>query len=322
MTYLITASNSFTGRHLVRSLVSTGDTVMGCGRGAREPGEPLFEYFRCDFTREAEVDALIADLRPERVIHLAASTDETSPGNLIATNIDGTRHFLEACHKHNAGKEGILVVGSAAGLGEMNPEEISLKETHTPRPGSFYGWSRESQLELGRIAGEKWGMPVFLCRPFNLIGPGLAESYVPTRLARQLIALKERGERSFALPNGNVVRDFVDGRDAVRAYLAILEKGRRGIPYHVASGKGVTLAELIGHLARALEIDLEIVPASGLDFANRSAILRSVADIGLIHRDTGWTPLISLTQSVDDLIEHLTNSTQPESLKVPNPTHP
>jgi GDP-4-dehydro-6-deoxy-D-mannose reductase len=312
MTTLLTGANSFTGRHLVAHLLTRGtDRIIACvrpGAGSPSSSNSAVLHVACDVSDPQALDSVIAQYRPSRLFHLAACNNENDPTAIIRTNLEGTHHLLTACRNYGAGAAGILIVGSAAGFGEMHAEEVSLAENRVPDPASYYGWSREAQLGLARVAARKWGLPVFLCRPFNLIGPGLGESYAPTRLARQLITVKEAGRNTLALPNCGVVRDFVDVRDAVTAYTAIVERGRSCVPYHVASGRAVTLAELVQHLADALDLGLDLVPTPGEKFENRSAILRSVADTRLIRRDTGWEPSISLTRSIADLIEGLVDA--------------
>jgi GDP-4-dehydro-6-deoxy-D-mannose reductase len=55
------------------------------------------------------------------------------------------------------------------------------------------------------------------------------------------------------------VRDYSDVRDVVRAYLVLLEKGKSGEAYNVASGRGVALREALDMLRARARVAIEVV---------------------------------------------------------------
>ena len=300
----ITGICSFTGRHLSNYLQSVGShEIIGCDLLLNAPPSQVAVEV-CDVRERGEVLRLIGALRPDAVYHLAASTAEADPGELLRTNVEGTWNLLDAC-RQLAIPPKILIVGSAASFGEM-PKDISAwSEDAGTRPSSFYGLSRATQLELGRVAFEKWALPVFLCRPFNLTGPGLSEWFAPAALARRVLELQRTGGRIFSLRNSRTIRDFVDVRDAIGAYHAILEHGRPGVPYNVGSGVGTEMCAVVQTMARLAGVSLSIEEAPCEPGRDRSSINRSITDITRIKRDTAWQPVVTLEQSLRDMLKHL-----------------
>ncbi len=305
MKCFITGLSSVSGQCLAQILISEvqGVDVAGCGTRHMKFPDCNGRYFTCDVSDRSELAGLLESERPEHIYHLAGSADSTDAGRMIRTNVAGAANLLQICHDIGLRDTKILMVGSAAGFGEMNDDEQSLSEARQPRPESFYGMSREAAFELGRIARKCWGMSVYFCRPFNLIGPGLGEHYVATALMEKLMQAKDSGLSGISIRNLSAVRDFIDIRDAVRAYHAILTRGTEGIPYSIGRGIGVTIRELAEEMAAVLSLKITLSSDEDPDnSAGRSGIKRSVAETRTIRMETGWSAEISLRKSLQDMV--------------------
>jgi GDP-4-dehydro-6-deoxy-D-mannose reductase len=83
---------------------------------------------------------------------------------------------------------------------------------------------------------------VITARSFNHTGPGQLPTFVLPAFAKQFAEI-EAGIRppKLAVGNTDVERDFSDVRDVVRAYSALLSKGKAGQVYNVCSGVGTLL---------------------------------------------------------------------------------
>jgi GDP-4-dehydro-6-deoxy-D-mannose reductase len=194
----------------------------------------------------------------------------------------------------------------------------SLSEDMPAHPVTFYGLSREAELTLGRIAFEKWGLPVFLCRTFNLVGPGLSDRYAPAAIWRRLMEFKGAGEARFPLQNAGATRDFVDVRDAVRAYVSIVKRGRPGITYNVGSGKGVSIEEIALQLFALAGVPVSAMTYGAPDHTGRSDSNRSIANIKRITNETGWQPEVTLEQSLSDMHREATKASADNSAHSPS----
>ena len=70
---LITGANGFTGRYLVDRLAPEGHELIALAHDAREQSSPLVaRTLVADLRDLANLRAVIAEVRPDRVVHLAA----------------------------------------------------------------------------------------------------------------------------------------------------------------------------------------------------------------------------------------------------------
>jgi GDP-4-dehydro-6-deoxy-D-mannose reductase len=143
-----------------------------------------------------------------------------------------------------------------------------------------------------------------MTRSFNHIGPGQRPQFVVASFVKQLVeASKQGGDALLKVGNIEVIRDFSDVRDVVRAYWDILTKGKPGEAYNVCSGKGTRLSDLIQIIATELKLNV----TTKVD----PALVRPVdapAVIGShdkITNELGWEPQIPLNQTIRDMIAAL-----------------
>jgi GDP-4-dehydro-6-deoxy-D-mannose reductase len=104
------------------------------------------------------------------------------------------------------------------------------------------------------------------------------------------------------VPTGNLspVRDFLDVRDVVEAYLALLVAGVPGEVYNIARGQGISLVELFQQLADLIGVPAVPVPDPGL--RRRGDIPHLVGDSRKLRQVTGWSPTIPLEQTLRDMV--------------------
>ena len=181
------------------------------------------------------------------------------------------------------------------------PSDGPLTEDHPLLPPSPYGLSKLAQELLGCRAIAD-GLGVTIARPFNHIGPRQSPSFVASSLARQIAEI-EAGRREPELLVGNLEarRDMTDVRDTVRAYKAILERGRPGRAYNVCSGRALAIRELVDMLVARARVPISVRVDPARYQTNDLPIL--VGDPARIRDELGWSAEIPLEQTVDDLLD-------------------
>jgi GDP-4-dehydro-6-deoxy-D-mannose reductase len=97
------------------------------------------------------------------------------------------------------------------------------------------------------------------------------------------------------------VRDLLDVRDVARAYIELLVSGAPGEAYNVARGEGVTLRELFRRLADLAGVNVEPVPDAAL--MRSGDIQYLVGDASKLNRATGWSPRITLEQTLREMVD-------------------
>lgn len=142
---------------------------------------------------------------------------------------------------------------------------------------------------------------MIVARPFPHTGPGQTTAYVLPALAARLLEAKRTGAATVRTGNLDPVRDFLDVRDVVRAYLLLLEHGASGEIYNVASGVGYRLSDCFDLIADIVGVDAT---------AEQDAALLRPGDIPVLIGDstklrglTGWAPTISFEQTLQDLVD-------------------
>ena len=115
---------------------------------------------------------------------------------------------------------------------------------------------------------------------------------VAGKLCAQFRAAARKAVR---LGSTSSVRDFVDVRDAVAAYRTIANQGKASEIYNVCTSKGTSISALVDHFQNAAKTSRKVISAPGS------------ADCVVGNNDRlqklGWSPGISLRQSVTDMLK-------------------
>ena len=152
---------------------------------------------------------------------------------------------------------------------------------------------------LSKQLGEAWALSrrnelkVFVVRPFNQIGPGMP----PGLLMPDLLARIRSGEAPIKMVGRDDYRDFLDWRDAIDAYLALLTvDAPSGRIWNLCSGRATRVSALIQEVLTALNLPLDVLfadPAQG----------SLVGDPTRLMGDTGWNPRHSLRDTVEAILK-------------------
>lgn len=300
---LITGASSFSGQHLAAQLFEQeNDAVFGVSR-SESSMDRWKGYFLGDVTDSKFINEVVKTVHPTHVLHLAAATDAKDINDMFQVNLAGTWNVLHACSSLTE-RVKVLLIGSAASFGDMKANESALPPDRVAMPNSLYGWVKEKTFELAALLPEANAAEVKMCRTFNLIGPGLPLKYAAAAIIERMLARSSSSIEPFVIHDGNAIRDFVDVRDATRAWMSILEQGSPLLPYSVGRGIPVTIQQLCisirDQMGLSFPIQMENTPLQ----TSRSRIHKSIADTTALTRDLNWKPRIDFEQSVKDMLQH------------------
>jgi GDP-4-dehydro-6-deoxy-D-mannose reductase len=313
---LVTGAHGFVGGHLVDHLRAEHPEVevfalirpRGGAPGARPGGAALLE---ADLDDAPAVAAAVATARPDRIVHLAGQSSVhhswIDPGATLRTNVLGLVHLMDAVRAEGL-RPRVLVVGSADEYGIVEQASVPVREDTPVRPVSPYAVSKLAQGLLALEYAVPGGVEVIRTRTFPHTGPGRGEAFAESSFARQIVEV-ERGRRAAVLSVGNldVVRDFTDVRDVVRAYWALLDRvstasrARLDTVYNVCSGRGVRLADLLTRLIALAGVKVEVRQDPARFRPADIPVL--VGDPSRLRAATGWEPRIDLDRTLRDLLE-------------------
>ena len=247
MKVLVTGNQGFVGRHLTAHLEAAGDEVIGVDLADG-----------VDITDADATHALVAEIAPEVVYHLAGWADVggswKAPVQAFRANAEGTLNILGAATE--AGVARVLAVSSADVYGKVDPAELPLDEHADLRPASPYAASKVAADYLGLQAWLGRGLPVLRVRAFNHLGPGQTDKFVAPALASRIARAERDGGEVLTVGNLSARRDFTDVRDVVRAYRLLMEHGVPGEAYNVCSGIDLAVQELADELLGMAKVPL------------------------------------------------------------------
>jgi GDP-6-deoxy-D-talose 4-dehydrogenase len=255
-TALVTGIDGFTGRYVAADLAAHGWEVWGIGLRQTQGQN---RYFRCDLADVPRLTEVVADIRPDAVIHLAgiAFVAHGDAQECYRTNLLGSRNLLAALAAFHCKPASVVMASSANVYG--NVAEGWLDEQSPTRPANDYAVSKLAMEYMARLWLDV--LPIVIVRPFNYTGVGQAEHF----LLPKIVAHFRRRDAVIKLGNLDVWRDFSDVRAVARVYRCLLEPRFAGETVNVASGRMHSLREILD-MARAItghdirvEIDAALV---------------------------------------------------------------
>lgn len=313
MRVLVTGGGGFVGQWLAKSLLARGDVVDLAGLGAPPDSGVLsreewahVRWLPLDVRSDDAVDQVVDRSRPELVIHLAAVSfppeADRIPAATFEVNVLGTLRLLNAiARRHGSGTLDpvVLVVGTALQYGRHDTSAMPLDESAEQRPLSTYAASKSAQEIVALQVHRTTGLRVICTRSFNHSGVGQPAEYLLPSLVARVMRIAAGVERVLTLGN-DVVRDYLHVSDVVRAYLLLGSHGTAGAVYNVASGTPVSVRQLAADVLLRANVSAEISTDPAL--ARPTDIPVLVGSPRRLMRDTGWAPLKTYGDILDDLL--------------------
>jgi len=296
---LVTGSGGFLGSAVTGRLVELGAEVRGLAGPVGEtallrPAPPGVRVAHGEIDDGALLASLLEGV--DCVFHLAGppSVAESfaAPARYFRIHAAGTAALLERCAE--AGVRRLVHVSSAEVYAPPAPAAASKRapvgEDHPRLPRSPYGVAKLAAELLLETWAASAGIQATIVRPFSVYGPGGS----PRSLVGQLIGQLVRGE-PIQVGDLRPVRDYCFVADAAEAIAACA--AREGAPvraYNLASGRGVSVAELAGALvAAAGRADLSIAERGG-DRPAGAITLELVGDPTRAREELGFAAATSL----------------------------
>lgn len=305
---LVTGCLGFTGKYLMEFLQKKDRLQLFGMDVKRAPAHKIQWNYSCvDLSNRNAVIREIRDIRPDCIFHLAGSMFCTSYEEYHRNNIKGTINLLNALLAMRGKKRYdpvIIDIGSSAEYGFVDRKNIPVTEKAPLNPVNHYGISKVVQGLVALRYHSVEGLKVIHTRTFNLIGPGQSSDFVCGSITRQIVALERSKTKKRLLNVGNVksIRDFVDVRDAVKAYWMLSQKGKPGNVYNVCSGKGTSIMQVIRFAGRLTDIAFELEKSKQL-YKTVEVPIQIGKNSRL--RSLGWRPEIAVEESLEDMLKWL-----------------
>lgn len=269
---LVTGATGALGQAVIARLRNDGNYCVVAT--SRRDGDEV--DFQLDVCNSEQLAMAISRIKPDLILHLAATFANDFEG-AYAVNVEATRHLLEAVQQSGYCTR-VLLIGSAAEYGVVQPAENPIREDHALNPVSIYGLTKAWQTQLAGVYASR-GVDVVVARVFNLDGPGLSERLFIGRLQKQIDEVLAGQKSVIELGPLTATRDYVSTDEAADQMLAIAAHGESGHVYHVASGNPVTMRDILIRYLAIHKLDVSIVQ-EGADSTNRIGY-----DVPVIYAD-------------------------------------
>lgn len=313
---LITGISGFVGRYLADHISRTYPDVAihGISRSVprwdflsqdADPGYRVHLH-QGDMLDARWVVSVQQSVKPDTIIHLAAQSSVAeswkNPGETIGGNLAYLVNLLEAV-RLNSPDCRVLAVGSAEVYGKVAAGDLPLTEAHSVQPLNPYAAARAAQEQITAIYSRGYGIPIISTRSFNHIGPGQDTRFVVSSLAKQVAEIaREKRDPVLMMGDGSIVRDFLDVRDVVAAYLKLLLLGKPGEVYNVCSGTGRRIGDISETLSDISGVSFDVRTSPHLIRPADNPVIFGSRE--KIQRDVGWHPVIPFETTLREIYEY------------------
>jgi GDP-L-fucose synthase len=249
-TVVVTGGGGFLGSFVVDRLRREGANVVA-PRSA--------DY---DLVDRAACRRLLAEARPELVIHLAArvggiGANRDNPGRYLYENAMMGLQLFEECRLAKVPK--LVALGTICSYPKFAPipfREADLWNGYPEETNAPYGIAKKVMLVQSQAYREQYGMNSIVLFPVNLYGPrdnfDMHSSHVIPAMIRKFVSARDRGEAEVVLwGDGSPTREFLYVEDAAEGIVLAAERYDSSEPVNLGSGQEIAIRDLAQYIASA-----------------------------------------------------------------------
>ena len=233
MRILVTGAAGFIGAAVTKELIQRGDEVIGIDnlndyydvqlkrdRLADIGEHSNFRFHKLEIADRQAMETLFKEIRPERVIHLAAQAGVRysikNPHAYVDSNLAGFLNILEGCRHNNI--EHLVYASSSSVYGANTKMPFSVHD-NVDHPLSLYGATKKANELMAHSYSSLYGLPTTGLRFFTVYGPWGRPDMSLFIFTRRIQA----GEPIDIFNNGRHKRDFTYIDDIVTGVVRTLD---------------------------------------------------------------------------------------------------
>jgi UDP-glucuronate 4-epimerase len=323
---LVTGVAGFIGFHLANRLLREGRNVIGVDSltsyystrlkkdRLAQLDHPNFRFIHLDLADHDAVMALFADIKPRKVIHLAAQAGVRysieNPTAYMDSNMTGFFHILEASRQHDI--EHLIYASSSSVYGASTDYPFSEQQP-VNHPVSFYAATKKANEAMAHSYAHLYGLPCTGLRFFTVYGawgrPDMAYWSFTDRIMR--------GAPIRVFGDGDMSRDFTYIDDIIEGMIRLIplppapdpdwdsttqDQATSSAPWrilNIGNNNPTQLEDFITVLEDTIGIKAikEYLPMQDGD------VRRTAADINAIQQLTGFAPSTSIATGIPAFVE-------------------
>ena len=295
----VTGGAGFLGRQVVSRLESEGCAEVIVPRSSRH-----------DLRDRSAVDSLIAESRPDLVIHLAArvggiGANRRQPGTFFHDNLLMGVNVLEAARRFGVPKT--VMVGTICSYPMLTPvpfREEDLWNGYPEPTNAPYGIAKKALLVMLDAYRREFGLRGIYLMPVNLYGPfdnfDPEDSHVIPALIRKCVEARRSGASTISCwGTGAATREFLYVEDCADAIVRAAASYEGDLPMNIGSGQEISIRDLARMVARLCGFGGEIV----WDRSRPDGQPRRRLDTSRAKEALGWSASTALEEGLRRTID-------------------
>lgn len=295
MIVVVTGGHGFIGSHVVRALIARGDSVIDvdivtaiADPDAHRDADPArYRHLEID-VRDLHPDQIrhvTGDVAPDAILHMAAEshvdTSLGAPERVVSVNVLGTARVLEVARALATPR--VLVMSTDEVYGDLGYGASFAAPDSPLRPSSPYSAAKAGADMLVEAYVRSFYLPAWIVRATNCYGPRQS----PEKLIPRCVTKVLSGAPAPLYGDGIQMRDWLYVEDCARGVIAVLDRGRPGGVYCLATGSVRPNHSVVRRIADDLGGGVERVPdRPGHDYRYEMTWLHT-------YEATGWAPTTS-----------------------------
>ena len=324
---LVTGAAGFIGFHLCKRLLERGDSVLGLdnlnpyydvrlkeARLAQLRLQPQFQFAKLDLEDRPGLEALFADHRFPRIVHLAAQAGVryslTNPHAYTSSNVEGFLNILEGCRQTKV--EHLVYASTSSVYGGNTRMPFSVHD-NVDHPVSLYAATKKANELMAHCYAHLYRIPCTGLRFFTVYGPWGRPDMALFLFTKAIL----EGRPIEVFNHGKMQRDFTYVDDVVEGVVCALDRpassdaawnGDHPDPssssapyrlYNIGNHQPVELMRFIDVLEQALgkKAEKKLLPLQAGD------VPATYADVADLTRDVGFKPATPIEVGIRRFVE-------------------
>jgi UDP-glucuronate 4-epimerase len=317
LNFLVTGGAGFIGSHVSERLLADGHAVWAVDdlNAFYDPAlkrqnlaeiqqrHKRFVFAQGDVTDRSCLDRLLAEVKFDQIIHLAARAGVRpslkDPAIYQRVNVEGTTNILEAARQGGVRK---LILASSSSIYGVNAKVPFSESDPIFSPISPYAASKLAAEALGHVYHHVYGLDVVMLRFFTVYGPRQRPDLAIHSFARRIAA----GQPIQLFGDGSSARDYTYVSDIVDGVAACVSQTFGYEVLNLGGSKPITLSRLVEVLETALgkRAVIERKPNQPGD------VPTTWADISKAGRLLGYEPKIGIEKGISLFVEWMRGQTR------------
>ena len=308
MKILVAGGAGYIGSICAELLLDEGHEVAvfdNLTEGHRRAVDPRANLVEGDLSERDEVEAALAQLQPDAVMHFAASAlvgeSMENPSKYFRNNIGNGLNLLDAMVA--TGVKRLVFSSTCATFGP--PERVPIDETSPQRPINPYGESKLAFEHILHWYDQIHDLKFVALRYFNAAGASenfgedhRTETHLIPNVLKVALGQRRHVEifgTDYETPDGTCIRDYIHILDLSRAHILALDAPKSEF-YNLGTGGGSSVRDVIESCRKITARKIPIVekPRRAGDPP------RLIAASEKIQRELGWSPRF---QRLDAIVE-------------------